>query len=108
MGAGEQRDTDNKSLASDSPICCRAALMPSKLSVDTTARHFPNGRVTAFENLIPNMTDEAMLAEMARLLTIIERYWTTHLSASDEIDAFTVRQVRAILTEHRQKLHTRG
>jgi hypothetical protein len=24
------------------------------------------------------MTDQAMLAEMARLLAIIERYWSTH------------------------------
>jgi hypothetical protein len=54
------------------------------------------------------MTDEAILAEMARLLAIIERHWTTHLSASDDIDAFTVQRVRAILTEHRQRLHTRG
>ena len=54
------------------------------------------------------MTDQAMLAEMARLLAIIDRYWTTHFSADDEIDAFTVQQVRAILTKHRQRLHTRG
>ena len=54
------------------------------------------------------MTDEAMLTEMARLLAIIDRYWTAHFSAGDEIDASTIRQVRAILAEDRQKLHWRG
>jgi hypothetical protein len=41
------------------------------------------------------MTDQAMLAEMARLLAIIERYWATHFSASNEIDALTTHRVRA-------------
>jgi hypothetical protein len=54
------------------------------------------------------MTDQAMLAEMARLLAIVERYWSTHFRAGDEIDAFTVQQVRAVLAEHRQRLRTRG
>jgi hypothetical protein len=48
------------------------------------------------------MTDEAMLTEMARLLAIIERYW------ADEIDALTIHPVRAILAEHRLRLHSRG
>jgi hypothetical protein len=52
------------------------------------------------------MTDQAMLAEMARLLAIIERYWSTHFG--DEIDAFTIQQVRAVLAEHRQRLRTCG
>jgi hypothetical protein len=43
------------------------------------------------------MTDQAMLTEMARLLAIIERYWATHFSTGDEIDALTIHQVRAIL-----------
>jgi hypothetical protein len=38
------------------------------------------------------MTDQAMLAEMARLLAVIERYWSTHFRAGDEIDAFTIQQ----------------
>jgi hypothetical protein len=54
------------------------------------------------------MTDQAILTEMARLLAIIDRYWTTHFSAGDEIDASTIQQVRAILAEHRQKLRRRG
>jgi hypothetical protein len=54
------------------------------------------------------MTDQAMLSEMARLLAIIERYWSTHFGAGDEIDAFTVQQVRAVLAEHRQRFRTRG
>jgi hypothetical protein len=37
------------------------------------------------------MTAQAMLAEMAGLLAIIDRYWTTHFSAGDEIDASTIR-----------------
>jgi hypothetical protein len=54
------------------------------------------------------MTDQAMLAEMARLLAIIDRYWTTHFSAGGEVDASTIQQVHAILAEHRQKFHRRG
>jgi len=54
------------------------------------------------------MTDQAMLAEMARLPAIIERYWSTHFRAGDEIDTFTAQQVRTALTEHRQRLHPRG
>ena len=46
------------------------------------------------------MTDQVMLTEMARLLAIIDRYWTAHFSAGDEIDASTIRQVRAILADH--------
>jgi len=43
------------------------------------------------------MTDRAMIiAEMARLLAIIERYWTTLFSIGDEIDLFTVQQVHAV------------
>jgi hypothetical protein len=49
------------------------------------------------------MTDQAMLAEMARLLAIIERYWATHFSAGNEIDALTTHRVRTILAEHRQR-----
>jgi len=49
-----------------------------------------------------------MIAEMARLLAVIDRHWTTHFSAADDIDASTIQQVRAILAEHRQKLHRRG
>jgi hypothetical protein len=54
------------------------------------------------------MTDQAMLTEMARLLAIIERYWATHFNTGDEIDALTIHQVRAILAEHRLRLHSRG
>jgi hypothetical protein len=54
------------------------------------------------------MTDQAMLTEMARLLAIIERYWATHFSTGDEIDALTIHQVRAILAEHRLRLRGRG
>jgi hypothetical protein len=49
------------------------------------------------------ITDQGMLAEMASLLQIIERYWTTHFSAGHEIDPLTVLRVRSILTEHRQR-----
>jgi hypothetical protein len=49
------------------------------------------------------MTDQGMLAEMASLLQIIERYWSTHFSAGDEIDPLTVLRVRSILAEHRQR-----
>ena len=52
------------------------------------------------------MTDQAMLTEMARLLAIIERYWSTHFSVEDEIGASTVQRVRAVLVEYRQKLLT--
>jgi hypothetical protein len=54
------------------------------------------------------MTDQAIVTEMARLLAIMERYWSTHFSVGDEIDPFTVQQVHAVLAEHRQKLLTRG
>ena len=54
------------------------------------------------------MTDQAMLTEMARLLAIIERYWSTHFSVEDEIGASTVQRVRAVLVEYRQKLLTHG
>jgi hypothetical protein len=49
------------------------------------------------------MTDQGMLAEMASLLQTIERYWTTHFSAGDEIDPLTVLRVRSVLTEHRRR-----
>ena len=57
----------------------------------------------AAENSTPDATDQGMLAEMARLLQIIERYWSTHFSTGDEIDPLTVLRVRSILTEHRQR-----
>jgi hypothetical protein len=41
------------------------------------------------------MTNQRMLAEMASLLQIIERYWTTHFSAGDEIDPLTILRVRS-------------
>jgi hypothetical protein len=50
------------------------------------------------------VTNQALLAEMARLLALIERHWSTHFSPGGEIDAFTVQQVHAVLAEHRQKL----
>jgi hypothetical protein len=57
-------------------------------------------------NRVPNaVTDQGMLAEMASLLQIIERHWTTHFSAGDEIDPLTVLRVRSILTEHRRRYH---
>jgi len=60
--------------------------------------------VPAAENFAPDtMTDQAMLAEMASLLQIIERYWSTHFSAGYEIDPLTVLRVRFILAEHRQR-----
>jgi hypothetical protein len=54
------------------------------------------------------MTDQAILTEMARLLAIIDRYWATHFNTGDEIDVLTIHQVRAILAEHRLRLHSRG
>jgi hypothetical protein len=49
------------------------------------------------------MTDQAFLIEMARLLSIIERYWASHFSTGNEIDALTSHQVRAILAEYRRR-----
>jgi len=57
---------------------------------------------------IPPMTDQVLLAEIARLLALIECHWTTHYSVGGQIDAFTVQQVHAVLAEHRQRLRTRG
>jgi hypothetical protein len=54
------------------------------------------------------MTDQTTIAEMARLLAIIEGYWTTLFSVGDEIDAFTVQQVRGVPCRARQKLLTVG
>ena len=48
---------------------------------------------------------------MARLLAIIERYWSTHFnhfSVGDEIDSLTIQQVRAVLAEASTKLLTLG
>jgi hypothetical protein len=53
------------------------------------------------------MTDQALLAEMARLLSLIELHWSSHFSVGEEIGALTVHQVRAVLVEHRQKCLTR-
>jgi hypothetical protein len=50
------------------------------------------------------MSDQALLAEMACLLAVIERHWTSHFSVGGEIDAFTAQRVHAVLAEHRQKL----
>jgi hypothetical protein len=61
-------------------------------------RRFPG--VTA-EALPDAMTDQGMLAEMASLVQIIDRYLATHLSTGDEIDALTVVRVRSILAKHR-------
>ena len=78
--------------------CGTAVALPSKLAA---------GRVPgAAVNRVPNaVTDQGMLAEMASLLQIIERHWTTHFSAGDEIDPLTVLRVRSILTEHRRRYH---
>jgi hypothetical protein len=46
------------------------------------------------------MTDQAILIEMARLLSIIERHWASHFSTGNEIDALTSHQVRV---EYRQR-----
>jgi hypothetical protein len=67
---------------------------PSKLG----GRRFPSVTVKALPDA---MTEQGMLAEMASLLQIIERYWATHLSTGDEIDTLTVVRVRSILAEHR-------
>ena len=49
------------------------------------------------------MTDQAILIEMARLLSIIERHWASHFNTGNEIDALTSHQVRAVLVECRQR-----
>jgi len=49
------------------------------------------------------MTDQAILIEMARLLSIIERHWASHFNTGNEIDALTSHQVRAVLVEYRQR-----
>jgi len=69
--------------------------LPSKLA----AGRFPGLAVNR------TVTDQGMLAEMASLLQIIERHWTTHFDAVDEIDPLTVLRVRSILTEHRRRYH---
>ena len=70
----------------------------------TSLSRIAGGLRGAAENSIPDVTtDQGMLAEMASLLQIIERYWCTHFSAGDEIDPLTVLRVRSILAEHRQR-----
>ena len=76
-------------------------LVERKNGAQTVGRR--EGVSTPSETHPDPMTDQAILIEMARLLSIIERHWATHFTTGNEIDALTAHRVHAILTEYRQR-----